>query len=92
MRICKALLKYDYENFSIEILEYCDSSELLTRERNYIDLLLSEYNISKEPGSIFLGRKHSEESKQKISDAMKGEIILTLVSQDTKELANRLKK
>lgn len=31
LAICRALLKYGYSNFSLEILEYCDPSEVLTR-------------------------------------------------------------
>jgi hypothetical protein len=39
MAICKSLLKYGYSGFYLEILEYCDSSELLTREKHFMDLL-----------------------------------------------------
>ena len=31
-----------------------------------------EYNIAKKPGSPMSGRKHMEESKSKISDALTG--------------------
>ena len=37
--IYSAILKYGYENFSIDILEYCDISILIEREQYYIDLL-----------------------------------------------------
>jgi group I intron endonuclease len=38
MAICRALLKYGYRSFSLEILEYCEPSELLEREdHQYID-------------------------------------------------------
>jgi len=62
MNIHRALLKYGYSNFSLEILEYCDFSELLKREKYYIDLLLPEYNIPQEPSAPMLGRMHSEET------------------------------
>jgi group I intron endonuclease len=85
MAICCALLKHGYSNFSITILEYCEVSELLTREKYYIDLLVSEYNIVKDPTlppmsgrkhsdatkKIMLGRTHSEETKTKMSDTQK---------------------
>ena len=71
--IYKALLKYGYINFSLEILEYCDPSELLKREKYYIDFLLPEYNLSKVPGSPFLGMKHSGKSRAYLSDLNKGE-------------------
>lgn len=59
MRICRALLKYGYSNFSLEILEYCDSVLCLEREKHYIDHLNPEYNISQHPSSPFLGLAHS---------------------------------
>lgn len=45
MTICRALLKHDYPNFSITILEYCEPEKLFTKERYYINFLESEYNI-----------------------------------------------
>ena len=33
MTICKALLKYGYSNFSLEILEYCDRDKVINREQ-----------------------------------------------------------
>ena len=42
-----ALLKYGYENFQLEILEYCRADELIKREQYYLDLLNPEYNILK---------------------------------------------
>lgn len=47
MIIYKALLVYDYVNFTLEILEHCESSVLLEREQYYIDLLKPNYNILK---------------------------------------------
>jgi hypothetical protein len=72
MRICKALLKYGYSNFCLEILEYCDRTVLLTREKYYFGLLKPEYNLCEEPGST-LGKTHSKETKIKMSAARKGE-------------------
>ncbi len=67
MPICSALLKYGYSNFSLEILEYCEPSECIEREKYYIDLLLSEYNIIQDPTlSPMLGRKHSKETIAKL--------------------------
>lgn len=65
MLIYKALLAHGFVNFRLEILEHCESSELLKREQHYIDLLKPEYNILKIAGSR-LGVKHSEEAKAKI--------------------------
>lgn len=49
--ICKALLKYDYVGFRLEILEYCPSSIVLDREQFFIDKFQPEYNILKVAGS-----------------------------------------
>jgi group I intron endonuclease len=68
--ICKALLKHGYSNFQLEILEYCDPSEVILREQYYIDLLNPEYNILKVAGSSF-GYKHTIESLKKMSDIAK---------------------
>lgn len=56
--IYKALLKYDYYNFSFNILKYCDIDELIKWEQYYINLLNPQYNILKIAGST-RGHKHS---------------------------------
>ena len=73
MYICRALFKDGYSNFELTILEYCEVAELLIREKHYWGIFNPEYNIAKEPGAPMSGRKHSEETKQILSDANKGE-------------------
>ena len=51
MNINKALLKYGYSGFQLEILEYCEPSDVIDREQYYIDLLVPECNILKITGS-----------------------------------------
>jgi len=65
MSINKALLKYGYSGFQLEILEYCEPSDVILREQYYIDLLVPEYNILKTAGSSF-GYKHTEETLAKL--------------------------
>jgi group I intron endonuclease len=55
------LLKHDYDNFKLEIIEYCEPNLLIKREQYYIDLINPECNICKVTGSS-LGRKHSSET------------------------------
>ena len=62
--IYASLLKNGYSNFKLEILEYCDSTEVIAREQYYLDLYLPEYNILKIAGST-LGYKHTEETLAK---------------------------
>jgi group I intron endonuclease len=77
----------------LEILEYCQNTELLEREQHYLDLLNPEYNILKHAYSM-LGFKHSEENialfkqkqispehREKLSFAHKGK----MVSEETRE-------
>ena len=45
MRIYKALLKYGYAGFSLEILEYCDTNILIARCLYYVDCIKPEYNM-----------------------------------------------
>ena len=35
MVICNALLKHGYSNFSLDILEFCEVSDLLAKEKYY---------------------------------------------------------
>ena len=58
MMIYRALLAHGFDNFTLEILEYCEPSVLIEREQYWIDLLKPEYNILKIAGSR-LGAKHS---------------------------------
>lgn len=71
MLICKALKKYTHSSFSLQILEYCEISEILKREQYYLNTLNLGYNILPTAGSP-RGSIRSEESKKKISEALKG--------------------
>ncbi|PIA12835.1 intron endonuclease, partial [Coemansia reversa NRRL 1564] len=70
-KIYKALLKYEYKNFKLEILEYCDKDLLISREQYFLNELLSTYNILKITGNS-LGYKHILEAIKKIKLAKKG--------------------
>ena len=69
--ISRALIKYGYSNFSLDILEYCDIANLTEREQYYFDKLNPKYNTLKIAGSSS-GHIHSEETKTKISQYLKG--------------------
>lgn len=66
-RIYTAILENGYNNFNIEILEYCDVNIILKREQYYIDLLKPKYNIALRAGSL-LGFKHTEKTKLKFKN------------------------
>jgi len=69
--IYRALLKNGHSTFSLTILEYCSPEKCIEREDFYLSTENHEYNILEKAGSP-LGRNHSEETKQKISDSMSG--------------------
>jgi len=71
MIISRALLKCGYSNFILEILEYCEPSNVIAREQFYLDFLKPEYNILVKAGSS-LGFKHLLETKARMSEARKG--------------------
>jgi len=73
MAICCALLKHDYCNFSLTILEYCEAEQCLEREDLYLSSLKPEYNINQKATAPMSGRTHSDETKIIMSDAKKGE-------------------
>lgn len=71
MSINKALLKYGYSNFTIKILEFCDTNSLTTKEKYYFDMFSPEYNILNTPASPSRGSGwfHSEATKEKMKIA-----------------------
>jgi group I intron endonuclease len=69
--IYSALLKHGYDNFSIDILEYCEIDVLVEREQHYLDLLKPKYNILKAANSR-LGSKHSLKTRALMSIKLKG--------------------
>lgn len=71
----RALLKYGFSKFSLEILEYCSLNDLLKKEQYYLDNLKPEYNIVKTAGSI-LGYKHTDKSIKKMRDFVLSEEVL----------------
>lgn len=69
--IYKAILKNGHDNFTLDILEYCQVDVLIKREQHYIDTLNPEYNILKIAGSR-LGHKLSEKTKKSLSISNRG--------------------
>ena len=70
MPITKALLKYDYSNFSLLILEYVEPVFLTARETFYIRQFIPYYNVLKQ-GYSSLGYKQTEETKKLLSELAK---------------------
>jgi len=63
--------KYGEVAFTIKPLIYCDKENLILYEQRFIDLLNPNYNLDRIAGSP-MGRKLSQETKDKIGKANKG--------------------
>lgn len=79
----EALLKYGYSNFSLQIIEYCETNQLLNKEQFYLNLLTPEYNILKYAYSL-LGYKHTDETISKLRNK--------IISDDHKKLLSSIHK
>jgi group I intron endonuclease len=74
IKIYNSLLKYGVDAHIFEVLELCDTEQLNNRERHYQDLydsVANGLNLLYVKSEHFNGG-HSEESKKKISDSLKG--------------------
>jgi GIY-YIG catalytic domain len=73
--IYRALLRDDYLNFKLEILQYCTHNDLIKWEQYYIDTLNPEYNILKVARSN-LGFKHSAKTINKLKNYKPSSVAL----------------
>jgi group I intron endonuclease len=65
MSIYKAILKYGLDNFILQIIEYCDPENVISREQFYLDNFYFYYNqLTKADSS--LGFKHSKDTLNKM--------------------------
>jgi len=72
----KSWNKYGKDNFKFEIIERCEENETLIKEQYYLDLYKTYnrnkgYNISTNSSAPMMGRKHSEETKIKLSEIIR---------------------
>jgi group I intron endonuclease len=66
IKLQRAWNKYGEECFVFEVLEWCEKSDLVKREQFWLDTLQPVFNIELIARSS-LGRKHSEETRFKLS-------------------------
>lgn len=87
--IIRALNKYTMANFSLHILEYTNSENLISCEQKWINILKPEYNTNPNAGNskgykhtkesldkmrnLALGRTHTEEVKRTMSENRRNE-------------------
>lgn len=94
MVISKSIFKYGKENFDFQILQECEESQLDELEIKYITEYKSnnrEYGYNIENGGHGIG-KMSEETKQKISEANKGENNHFYGKKHTEEVKSKIKQ
>ena len=80
MIICRALIKYNYSSFRLEILEYCEEENIVDRENYYIELLNPSYNIVKKSYTLpsRLGYVHTKATIDKISESQLNRITISV--------------
>lgn len=66
--IVRAIIKYGMKNFSLVILEYSDSDNVISCEQKWINLLKPEYNISLTARNI-KGYKHTKDNIEKMCNS-----------------------
>jgi len=101
--IYSGILKHGFAKFKLEILVYCSQKKnCIKLEQKYINLLKPSYNLLKIAGSC-LGSNRSEESRAKISGALKGnsnaknhpnslKIEVTDLEKDTSTIYNSMRE
>ena len=95
-KIHNAINKYGRDNFKYEVIEYVDNQILLNEREcywiKYYDCIKNGYNILVGGmigrSKIWLGRKHTEETKKKMSIAQKGKIV----SESTRKKSSESRK
>ena len=80
--IDRAILKYGFFNFRLEILEYGDKNNILTREQYYMNIFKPQYNIAEIAGST-LGYKHTSESIAKMRNFVLSDEVKTIKALST---------
>lgn len=87
-----AFNKYGKDNFIFEVLDYVsNTNNLLKYEQLWINQLKPEYNICKIAGRV-AGYKHTKETKQLISEKLKGIFIGKFVSEETRQKQSKTRK
>lgn len=81
--------KYGEDSLTIEIIEQCAREVLVEREQYYIDTLTPKLNLARIAGSPGLGRIHTEEFKQYLSEINKDPTLHRCIILDTMDVIYR---
>lgn len=80
--------KHGPASFLFNRLLICEKNELYRYEQLLIDILEPEYNMARSVSQPFLGRKHKESTKKKMSDWQKGATKYT--AEQRNQIARRM--
>jgi len=72
IRLQRSYNKYGGENFVWEIVNVCHKDKCLDNEQYCLDFYKPDYNMSLSASSPMKGRKHTEETKKRMSEKRKG--------------------
>jgi len=91
--IYMALLKYGHDNFTFEIIKYCEPKKAVVLEQTYLDHFDFDYNINVKANSI-LGYKHTAKTlaKMKGRQNFKGKTHSEENKQKSRDLAAEKRK
>ena len=85
----RAWNKYGVDSFTFGMLEVCDIDELHEREQWNLDNWPDLYNIAPHPTAPMKGRRHTPESRRKISKSLRGNTY-TLGYKHSKETRRKM--
>jgi group I intron endonuclease len=80
--------KHGDEHLTMGLLDVCDIEDLPKREVEYIAEICPIANSSKEYKASMLGRKHTDETKQKMSKSQKGKVGKPLSDETKKKISD----
>ena len=87
----RAWSKHGESSFVFQVIERCESADLICREQHYIDTLNPEFNSNPIAGSM-LGFRHSEESKRKMAASRPSGFSSFAGRRHTEETKRRISK
>ena len=88
MYILRGISKHGLANFSLLILEYTDTKNLISCEQKWIDFLKPAYNLNPTAGNS-KGYKHTPESLEKMNNRIISSETKTKMSLSAKERLKR---
>lgn len=91
IKLQRAFNKYGAKWFIFHVIELCEKSRRLELEQLYIDSLKPFYNICKVTTSVMDGRKHSDETKEKLKGRIPWNIGIPR-TENEKNLMSEVKK